>query len=135
MNEQDLLKASHRWSNDAPADAAGKIHRVKGRLMQAETDLYRVDNLALNRVRDILVHEVTSMAWLIEAKQDSMAGKPSPPADPDVLDQDDVLLILDVLETAMQMDGFMDKRVEPEARPLLEMLYAKLRARVGQNKS
>lgn len=41
----------------------------------------------------------------------------------------DILLMLDVLEVALQTDGFMDKRVEAEARPLLEALYAKLRSK------
>lgn len=69
MNEQEFLKASERWSTTDQADNDQQMmDRVKGRLMQAQMDLYRLDNFSFARVRAILEHEVKDLAWLIDAK-------------------------------------------------------------------
>lgn len=48
--------------------------------------------------------------------------------EPDPLTAQDWLNLADLAEQALQHDGFIDGRVEAEARPLLEALHAKVAA-------
>jgi hypothetical protein len=50
---------------------------------------------------------------------------------PVTLAHDDVALIYDLIEVALQQDGFFDVRVESEARPMTEALFRRVARAIG----
>lgn len=68
----DLDQFSSRWVNDPPEPGQQTIDRLKGRLMQAEMDLYRLREFSVAKMEKLLVAEVETLEALAGFSEEEM---------------------------------------------------------------
>lgn len=69
MTEKDYLEQIQTFQTD-PANEEPILARVKGRYMQALTDLYRLDNFSHERLRELLEKEVVEFKALMDYQEE-----------------------------------------------------------------